>query len=258
MRGAFMKIDKEKCVGCEACHPYCPVGAITTVEWERTLVSEVSQDECLECGACLSAEVCPTDAIYMPELGWPRSIRAMFSNPLTPHSSSEKLRMGRGTEEMKTNDVTGRFRRGEAGVSVEVGRPGVGSTFRDLEKVSMAVANFGVEFEPDNPVTSLIVDKKVGKINEEILDEKILSAVIEFKVKHDQLKGVLRVLKDVSAKIDTVFSVGLISRVNEDGTIPTVSIAREAGFFPRPNTKTNVGLGRPLKEEVEDDAYTTP
>ena len=29
-----------------------------------------------------------------------------------------------------------------------------------------------------------------------------------------------------------------------------ISLAKEAGFSPRPNTKTNVGLGRPQIEEV--------
>ena len=29
-----MLIDKEKCIGCDECHPYCPVGAIAAVEWE--------------------------------------------------------------------------------------------------------------------------------------------------------------------------------------------------------------------------------
>jgi len=42
----------------------------------------------------------------------------------------------------------------------------------------------------------------------------------------------------------------LISLVDADGGIPTVAIAREAGFELRLNTKTNVGLGRPLKLEV--------
>jgi Pyruvate/2-oxoacid:ferredoxin oxidoreductase delta subunit len=238
-----MIIDKGKCIGCEACHPYCTVGAISTVEWEGESVSEINQDECVECGVCLRAEVCPTDAIVMPELEWPRSIRAAFSNPLIPHRITGIG--GRGTEEMKTNDVTGRFRLGIAGVAVEMGRPGVGTTFRDLQTVSMALAKVGIEFEPQNPVTAIMADTKTGKINEDILDEKALSAIIEFTVDNDRLKEALTTLKEVSTQINTVFSVGLISRVGADGIIPTAAIAREAGFSPRENTKTNVGLGRP-------------
>ncbi|MCJ7596574.1 MAG: 4Fe-4S binding protein [Desulfobacterales bacterium] len=243
-----MKIDKVACIGCEACHPYCPVNAITSLDREGEPVSEINQDECVECGACLRAEVCPTDAIQMPELDWPRSIRALFSNPLTQHPST-KLE-GRGTEEMKTTDVTGRFRRGMAGVGVEMGRPGIGTTFRDLQTVCMALAKVGAEFEPENPVTSLIADKKTGEVNREILGEKALSAIIEFPVKNDRLAEALKALRDVSSQIDTVFSLCLISRVYPDGSVPVASTARQAGFILRPNTKTNVGLGRPLKEEI--------
>ena len=56
-------------------------------------------------------------------------------------------------------------------------------------------------------------------------------------------------MKAVSSRIDTVFSLCLTSRVDPDGTIPVAAIARQAGFTPRVNTKTNVGLGRPLKED---------
>ena len=43
---------------------------------------------------------------------------------------------GRGTEEMKTNEVTGRYRRGMYGMAFELGRPGVGARFHDVEKVT--------------------------------------------------------------------------------------------------------------------------
>jgi Pyruvate/2-oxoacid:ferredoxin oxidoreductase delta subunit len=244
-----MQIDKEKCIGCEECHPYCPVGAITSVECEGGSVSEIDQVACVECGCCHErSSICPVDAIYMPKLEWPRSIREPFSNPHVAHPSTTG--QGRGTEEMKTNDVTGRFPFGFAGVAVEMGRPGVGTSFRDLQTVAMAIARLGVEFEPANPVTELMADQKAGKIREEVLDERVLSAILEFKIKIDKLREVLVTIRDVSMKIDTVFSLDLISRVNPDGSTPVLAIAKEAGFSPRPNTKTNVGLGRPLFREV--------
>jgi ferredoxin len=90
-----MKIDKEKCTECEICHPYCSVGAITTVEWEGNSVSEIDQVECVECGTCHERSgICPVDAIYMPKLEWPRSIREHFSNPHAKHPSTTT--QGRG------------------------------------------------------------------------------------------------------------------------------------------------------------------
>ncbi len=244
-----MLIDKDTCIGCEECHPYCPVGAISSIEWEDGTVSEISQEACVECGACFErAGVCPVDAIYMPELKWPRSVREPFSNPDVKHASTTG--QGRGTEEMKTNDVTGRYPFGIAGIAIEMGRPGVGASFTDIQTVSTALAKLGVEFEPNNPLTALMIDTKSGTFNPEVLNEKVLSAILEFKIENDRLNEVLEAIRAVSTQIDTVFSLDLISRVDPDGTIPVLSIAEEAGFSPRPNTKTNVGLGRPLFEEA--------
>jgi len=238
-----MKIDKEKCIGCEECHPYCTVGAIAAVEGSDEPVSEIDQEECVECGVCLRADVCPVDAIYMPELEWPRVVRAHFSDPLIQHPATQIG--GRGTEEIKTNDVTGRLPPGYAGVAIELGRPGVCTTLRDLQTVSMALAKLGgIHFEPDNPVTALMTDPKTGKIQDDVLDEKMLSAIIEFGIEISRLKDVLETLKQAATRIDTVFTVDLASRVDPDGNIPTVPIAKACGFTLRPNTKTNIGLGR--------------
>jgi len=250
-----MRIDPEKCVGCMECQDYCPMGAISGVEGKDGYISEINQDDCVECSGCLRSAVCPTDAIYMPELEWPRCVRAEFSNPAVSYTSAEKFGfrepgggLGRGTYEMKTNDVSGRFRRGFAGVAIEVGRPGIGTTFRDIQTISMALAEMGIELEPMNPLTAFI-DKKTGKVTEAILDETILSAILEFIVRIEQLKEVLQNVRAVSSKIDTVFALDLFTRVNEDGSVPVFSIAKEAGFTCSQATKTNVGLGRPLAKD---------
>jgi hypothetical protein len=44
--------------------------------------------------------------------------------------------------------------------------------------------------------------------------------------------------------------VGVISRVNEDGTIPVIPILEKEGFKVRPNAKINLGLGK--KPEGDD------
>jgi hypothetical protein len=50
----------------------------------------------------------------------------------------------------------------------------------------------------------------------------------------------------VEGKIDTVFSLGVITRVDADGNSPVLEQMDKVGL-PRPiRGKVNVGLGRPL------------
>ena len=237
-----MEIDRDKCVGCGRCIPYCPVEAIT-MDGD---VSRIELDECVECGNCLRSAQCPTDAIYQQELAYPRTVRSLMSDVLT--IAEESQISGRGTEEMKTNEVTGRFGLGEAGVAIEVGRPCLAARLYDVEKIAQAVAKIGVTFEPQNPVTSMLADTSTGKFKEELLNERVLSAIIEFSVKLEQLPKLFEMLRDVSERIETVFSLDLVTRIAPDGSVPTDRYVAEAGLRVAPNGKTNVGLGRPLFE----------
>lgn len=233
-------IRADKCVGCGACIPYCPVGAILDAG-EMVIVV---QDECVECEVCLRSGICPADAFELPPLQWPRSLRNVFSNPLLTHQDTNVP--GRGTEEMKTNDVTGRFRRGMVGLAVELGRPGKGARFWDVEKVAMALARCGVHFCPENPVTSLMVDAESGKLREDVLGERVLSAIVECDFPVEKLEEVLTALSSVAKEVATVFSVDFIARAEEDGSVPLEGKLIELGVELAPAGKTNVGLGRPL------------
>jgi len=234
-----MRIDADECSGCGQCIPYCPVGAISMDDD----VSEIDFDECTECGNCLRMADCPVDAIRQQELVWPRTIRSIFSDPLT--IAEESGISGRGTEEMKTNDVTGRFRFGFVGVAIEFGRPILGARFYDIEKVARAVSVLGVEFEKENPTTSLMSDPGTGKFKSDVLPEKVLSAILEFKLNLAKLPELFEVLKKVTKKIETVFSLDIATRVNPDGSIPTAPFIEAAGLWVAHNGKTNVALGRP-------------
>jgi ferredoxin len=235
-----MLIDPEKCIACGQCELYCPVGAITMGDAH----AEIDFDECTECYNCLRMADCPVDAIYQQSLEWPRVVRSLLSDVLT--IAPESCISGRGTEEMKTNEVTGRFRYGWAGVGIEVGRPTLGTRFHDVEKIAMAMAKLDVEFERQNPTTSLMSDVKTGKFKAEVLNEKVLSAIIEFSVPLEKLDKVLEGLKEVSGRIETVFSLCIASRVTPDGEVPTQAVLKKNGIWFAPNGKTNVGLGRPL------------
>lgn len=233
-----MKIDKERCINCRSCMDYCPVGAIKSADGGIY----IDQDLCVECAVCLKSGACGQDTLYQPELGWPRILRSQFSDPLVSHPATE-IR-GRGTAEMKTNDVTGRFREGEVGFAIEMGRPGISTSFADVEKIAAALAG-RVEFEPLNPVTALL-DTETGKFKESsVRMERSLSAIIECKTTEDRGLEVLNLLKEASEEIDTVFSLCVINRC-VDGVPPFKAVMEAAGFTPRINGKTNVGLGRPL------------
>lgn len=184
------------------------------------------------------------NAFEMIPLRWPRRLRNVFSSVSTTHKDTGTE--GRGTAEMKTNDVTARYRLGEVGFTVDVGRPGMGTTFDDVEKISMAVAKLGVEFEPMNPTTRLMTDTSTGKFREDIKAERVLSCILEFKVEEAKLLSVINTFSHIAKDISTVFSVGCICRCTPAGTAPVKALLDEAGIFYRPNGKTNIGLGRPL------------
>ena len=250
-----MKVNEEKCVGCGSCLPYCPVEAISLAERQGCgsadgkvkKIAVIDMDECAECGVCLRSP-CPHDALYFQEMTYPRTLRRVMSDALAIAPVS--LIPGRGTEEMKTNEVTGRFPRGVAGVAIEVGRPVTGARLRDVEKIAMTVARMGVEFEKINPTTTMMADEKTGKFKDELLDEKVLSAIIEFSIKQERLPELFEVVKGVEKEIDAVFSLDIACRLEQDGSNPTEDYIRNAGLWVAPNGKTNVGLGRPLIREA--------
>jgi len=122
----------------------------------------------------------------------------------------------------------------------------VGAKLGELELIAVALAEKGIIFEPRNPVTFLFEDAKTGRLKPELKNEKVLSAIIEFEVKLDQLRGVLQTLKEVSGKVETVFSVDLISFPEEKEKGAALEIAKELGFPVYPNGKVNLGLGRAL------------
>jgi NAD-dependent dihydropyrimidine dehydrogenase PreA subunit len=238
-----VRIDKELCIDCGNCVIYCPVNAIV----EEEGIIDIDFHECVECGNCLRMSNCPTDAIYRQEMEYPRIIRAVMSDPyvVAPNTGIP----GRGTAEIKTNDVTGRFKRGFIGMAIELGRPITGVWISDVEKVAVAIAKHGIRFEEINPVTAMMVDPSTGKFKEELLNEKVLSAILEFAIEPEKVAGVLKTLEAVQDEVDCVFSVDIASRCNPDLSVPHEKIIQDAGYWISLNAKTNLGLGKPLAKE---------
>lgn len=264
-----MRINPDKCVACGNCTYVCPMGAIyIDPKIER---ATIDRDECVECYACFNGlsqehlnpsfvrtvrkvfklarvrfdpepDVCPTAAFEPDLLEWPRVVRRAFSDPRVPHESTGVH--GRGTEEVKTNDVSGRVGIGEVGFTIEFGRPGVGVWFHDIQKVCWALAHAGVMFEKKNPVTSLMTDVATGTIREDILDEKVLSAIVEIKVPVERAEEVIRLVWRVEKEIDTVVALGVGARCDERGEDSVVAPILERLGYKLERAKTNIGLGR--------------
>ncbi|MGH9659961.1 MAG: DUF362 domain-containing protein, partial [Bryobacteraceae bacterium] len=264
-----MYINPKKCVACGNCTYVCPMGAIYIDPVIKR--ATVDRNECVECYACFNGlsqehlnpvfvramrkmfqmmrlrfepepDVCPTAAFEPDTLAWPRTVRRAFSDPRVPHESTGVS--GRGTEEVKTNDISGRVKVGEVGFTIEFGRPGVGVWFHEIQKMASALAKAGVSFEKKNPVTSLMSDVATGAIREDILGEKVLSAILEIKVPVARTEEIILLVKEVETQIDTVVAIGVGTRCDERGEENVVAPILEKLGYDLVRAKTNVGLGK--------------
>jgi len=236
-------INLEKCNGCKICHRYCTVDAI----YYENKKCYIDQDKCTECYVCIRQKVCPQDAIEPIDLNtFLKQFQHVISDPVENHGVTGVT--GRGTEEVKTNDVTGRIQAGEVGVCIDMGRPGKGVYLRDASKVAMAITGAGGELLPADhtPLAALMKDLKTGELIDECLNYHLLSVIVEGKCREEQLPEILQALKDVGQELETCFSLGLILRVDEDGQTTALQCLDQLGI-PQPHRgKVNVGLGRPL------------
>jgi ferredoxin len=264
-----MRIDPNKCVACGNCTYVCPMGAIYIDPVIKR--ATVDRNECVECYACFNGlsqehlnptlvrtlrklfqmvrlrfdpepDVCPTAAFDPEDLQWPRVVRRAFSDPHVPHESTGV--QGRGTEEVKTNDVSGRVQIGEVGFTIEFGRPGVGVWFHEIQKMTGALAKAGVAFEKKNPITSLMSDVATGTLREDILGEKILSAIVEIKVPVARTEEIILLVREVEKQVDTVVALGVGTRCDENGDDNLVAPILERLGYKLERAKTNMGLGR--------------
>jgi NAD-dependent dihydropyrimidine dehydrogenase PreA subunit len=241
-----MKVNVDDCTGCKICLDYCNVGAISIADE----VASIDNNVCVECWVCYRNQVCPNDCFEPTHLtSFGDVFKHVLSDPMVTNKGTGIP--GRGTEECKTNDVSGRFRKNFYGICIDMGRPGIGVYLSDVEKVAMAVAAEGVRFSSpkENPLSVLMTDIRSGKIRDDLLYVHVLSVIIEGTCRRDKFAHVLKTLLKVEKEIDTVFSLGIVSMVGEDKDEPLMKILEEFRIQKPFRGKVNVGLGRPTFQD---------
>ncbi|MDP2856774.1 MAG: 4Fe-4S dicluster domain-containing protein [Bacillota bacterium] len=238
-------VDRDLCTGCGTCIPYCSVKAISMGD----SFAQIDSRKCTDCYVCVRNKVCRVEAISKGPLEtFYEQYRHLLSDPTETTAATGVP--GRGTEEAKTNDVSGRVRSGEIGFAIDMGRPGMGVRMSDVEKVARAVTAAGLVLEPGHvsPLGKVLADLGTGEMQPGARDLFVLSVIIEGKCPEARAKGVLQALQQVSGEIESVFSLGLIMRPDREGDFSGLKILDELGI-PRPHRgKVNIGLGRPLAE----------
>jgi hypothetical protein len=101
-----------------------------------------------------------------------------------------------------------------------------------------------------------MTDTATGTLREEILGEKVLSAIVEIKVSVERTEEIVRLVWDLEKRLDTVVALGVGTRCDERGEENVVAPVLERLGYRLERAKTNAGLGRvarlaePAREEV--------
>jgi hypothetical protein len=90
-----------------------------------------------------------------------------------------------------------------------------------------------------------------GTLREDILGEKILSAIVEIKVRVERTEQIIQLVREVEKQIDTVVAIGVGARCDETGEENVVAPILERLGYKLERAKTNAGLGR-ITNAVEE------
>ena len=100
-------------------------------------------------------------------------------------------------------------------------------------------------------------DVATGTIREDILDEKVLSAIVEIKVPVERAEEIIRLVWEVEKQIETVVALGVGARCDEDGEENVVAPILEKLGYKLERAKTNIGLGRITNPAAPQTAQET-
>src|SRR3984893_6402096 len=89
-----------------------------------------------------------------------------------------------------------------------------------------------------------MADVPTGTIREDILDEKVLSAIVEIKVPVERVEEIIRLVWKMEREIDTVVELGVRARCDKSGKDDVVEPILEKLVNSMDRAKTNVDMGR--------------
>src|SRR3954447_25914488 len=89
-----------------------------------------------------------------------------------------------------------------------------------------------------------MTDVSTGTIREDVLGEKLMSAIVEIKVPVERTEEIVRLVWDIEKQVDTVVALGVGTRCDDTGDETVVAPILEKLGYNLQRAKTNVGLGR--------------
>ena len=241
-----MLIDAERCIGCGACLLHCPLeAAVLPVRHGDRVVFGINQDACCECGNCARNAACPSGALQ-PSPGvdtFPRQVRRAFSDPSPVHRSTGVP--GRGTDECKNNDITGRVGPGQVGLLIELGRPGTGVRLDRVQEVLRACHAAGFSQGGCNPVATLLDHGPRPTLRPGLGEQVVLSCILEFVVPVPALQSLLLAARSAARAQGCTYAASVVA-LADTAADPRIQVAlHSAELALGPAAKINFGLGRP-------------
>ena len=91
-----------------------------------------------------------------------------------------------------------------------------------------------------------MTDVATGTLREDIMGEKVMSAIVEIKVPVERTEEIIRLVWDIEKKVNTVVTLGVGTRCDETGDETVVAPILERLGYHLERAKTNIGLGRAL------------
>ena len=132
---------------------------------------------------------------------------------------------------------------------VELGRPNTGTTLANAEKIIQTLMAAGAKMAEQITHHGDAERRGKGIMKEEIKNERVLSCIVEAMVKIEDLERALEALKQVSLELDTVFSLGLVTRMEEGFISPIEPTLRKMGLAGPAQCKDESRSGETPSEE---------